>query len=153
MKKLIILTLFVAVTYISAYAKVYQQTANYFHHAQAQEHDGNYIEALKGLDKIDLRIDEDYIGGYQQVIEAWEQSGMKPKPSFYYESQPKPKDIIGKMTNEQLDSFIDVYLELDNKYVLEAAQLRYNRAIAKADTSVAESTAELLTAAFDYQPK
>ena len=85
-KKLTLIGLFLLVTYCAAWVQAYQMSSAYFEHARQMREQGELVEALKGMNKLELRIDDEYFGGYQQVIETWESSLLRPSPRFLPES-------------------------------------------------------------------
>ncbi|MFA0441964.1 hypothetical protein AB4560_18810 [Vibrio sp. 10N.222.51.C12] len=150
-KRISFLFLFISIAYMLSYAKVYLQSESYYDFALESEHSNNLIEALKGVDKLELRQGESYYGGYQQVIESWENSSFAPKPSIYYRALEKPSIILNEMSDDVLKSFVELYIELDNKYVMDAVLIMHARASAQNDMDEVERTAQLLNEAFNYQ--
>lgn len=114
------------IAYGSAWLRAYSLSENYFAYAEQQYKKGELVTALKGMNKLELRIEDEYLGGYQQVIETWRSATLGPKPDVYYQSLEKPALIIEQLNEEQLMAFIEIYVQLDSRYVPSAAdQLRY----------------------------
>ncbi|MGF1758219.1 hypothetical protein L4D76_09790 [Photobacterium sagamiensis] len=152
LKKLSFLFLFVLFTYCSAWVKVYFQSSDYYEYAQQQKDSGNLTYALKGMNKLELRIEDKYSGGYQQVIETWESSLVGLKPDFYEKALEESKLVIPLLTEEQLLSFIEIYVQLDTRYVPDAALELLNRSKMNGNTKLAQEMDEFLKEAFpDYQ--
>lgn len=115
------LILLVSLAYLSAWYKVYQQSKHYFDFAEQQYSEGNYILALKGLNSIELYPNDVYFGGYQQVIDDWQNALFVYRPDFYYKSLERSQTILQKASIDELDQFIKTYTEIETKYVAEAA--------------------------------
>ncbi|EAM8615959.1 hypothetical protein BHS62_25630 [Salmonella enterica] len=113
--------LIIILAYTSTWYMVYRQSKRYFDFAEQQYEEENYILALKGQNKIELYPGDDYFGGYQQVIEGWRFSLFTYKPAFYYKSLERSKDILQKASTNELEYFIKYYVEVDTKYIPEAA--------------------------------
>jgi len=129
-KKILCLFIVVLLAYSSAWMKAYFLSKSYFEYAQQQQESGNLTLALKGMNKLELRIEDEYLGGYQQIIETWESSVFGIKPDFYYTSLNKPKEILTGLTQDELFSMIDVYIQLDSRYVPDAAyELMYRAGV------------------------
>ncbi|MEZ8307903.1 hypothetical protein AB6D20_012855 [Vibrio splendidus] len=124
--KLLALASVIFIAYGSAWLRAYSLSENYFEYAEQQYKKGDLVTALKGMNKLELRIEDEYLGGYQQVIETWRSATLGPKPDAYYQSLEKPALIIEQLNEEQLMAFIEIYVQLDSRYVPSAAdQLRY----------------------------
>ncbi|WP_087019623.1 hypothetical protein [Thaumasiovibrio subtropicus] len=147
-KKIALLLLVVVIAYWSAWGKTYFLTKSYFDYAVAQEAQGAYVEALKGMNKLELRIEEPYLGGYQQVIEAWDNTAFGVRPRFYYEAMDAPERLLPQLDADTLYEFIDVYVQLDVRYVPEVAHLLMNKAAEQGDTAVEEEMRDFLVHAF-----
>lgn len=145
-----ILMLLIASAYGTAWFKAYQLSYQYFQYANAQLAQGHLISALKGMNKLELRQGETYFGGYQQVIETWEDTLIGPKPWFYSLALHQPRNIISQLNAEQLEVFIQVYVELDVRYVPEVAEQLQLVARQSGDTSLAREMVEFLSEAFPY---
>lgn len=116
----------VLAAYGVAWLKAYNLSSDYFDYANQQYEQGYRVEALKGMNKLELRREERYLGGYQQVVETWEGAMLGPKPAFYEQAQARVDAILPTLTTAELLAFIETYVELDMRYVPEAAdQLRH----------------------------
>lgn len=136
------------IAYGSAWLRAYSLSENYFAYAEQQYKKGDLVTALKGMNKLELRIEDEYLGGYQQVIETWRSATLGPKPDVYYQSLEKPALIIEQLNEEQLMAFIEIYVQLDSRYVPSAAdQLRYLAKQSGEDALYQEMT-EFLAEAF-----
>lgn len=154
MKKGLLLLSVVFVAYWAAWGKAYFLSKSYFDYAQEQEAAGDYIHALKGMSKLELRIDETYLGGYQQVIETWDNAMFGFRPEFYRESLQAPARLIPQFADEDIQDFIDIYVQLDSRYVPEVAYMNLQRARAAGDQELVAEMEEFLTQAFpDFQFK
>ena len=148
--KLLILVFIVMIAYGSAWMKEYSLSQKYFGYAEQQYSSGHLIRSLKGMNKLELRIEDEYFGGYQQVIDIWKNSTFGPKPDVYYESLEKPQRIIESLSKQQLMEFIVTYVQLDSHYVTMAAdQLRF-LAKQSGDTALYTEMTEFLTEAFPH---
>ncbi|GEA51850.1 hypothetical protein VIN01S_26540 [Vibrio inusitatus NBRC 102082] len=151
LKRIGLFVSFILIAYFFAWGKVYFLSKSYFEFAQQQEQSGNYVVALKGTNKLEVRIDEVYLGGYQQVIEAWDNVTFGITPSFYDEALKAPERLILKLSDEELYQFVDLYVQLDSKYVPEVAELLLKRATDSNDELLASEMREFLIQAFpDY---
>lgn len=150
LKKIVLLLSVVLVAYWAAWGKAYFLSKSYFDYAVEQEAAGNYVIALKGMNKLELRIDEQYLGGYQQVIESWEHALFGIRPAFYEEALVAPGRLIPQFADEDLQSFIDIYVQLDSKYVPEVAFAQLQRARQTGDDELAAEMEDFLTQAFPY---
>ena len=154
LKKLTILFSFLAFTYGMAWLKVYNQSSDYFEYARQQRDNGNLVFALKGMNKLELRIEDKYLGGYQQVIETWESSMLGPRPDFYELAVKEANEIIPLLNEEQLQSFIEIYVQLDTRYVPDAALELLQKSKVSGNTQLTNEMDEFLTEAFpdfEYQ--
>ena len=151
-KKLALIGLFLLVTYCAAWVQAYQMSSAYFEHAQQMREQGELVEALKGMNKLELRIDDEYLGGYQQVIETWESSILGLRPAFYQKAIDASQDILPHLSDETLLDFIEIYIQLDLRYVPEAARELLRRARAKNDTDLLLEMTEFLQEAFPDYP-
>ena len=123
--KYIVFAAMVGSAYGVAWLKAYQLSADYFDYAEQQYSQGHKIEALKGMNKLELRREQVYRGGYQQVVEAWEGAMLGPKPAFYDKAKAQTALILTELSTNELLAYIEMYVELDMRYVPEAAlQLR-----------------------------
>lgn len=150
LKKIVLLLSVVVVAYWAAWGKAYFLSKSYFDYATEQEAAQNYIIALKGMNKLELRIDEEYLGGYQQVIETWENALFGIRPSFYDEALVAPARLIPQFADEDLQAFIDIYVQLDTKYVPEVAYMQLQRARLAGDEELSAEMEEFLIQAFPY---
>ncbi|MGF1748446.1 hypothetical protein [Vibrio cionasavignyae] len=151
LKRISMLLGFILIAYFFAWGKVYFLSKSYFEFAQQQEKQGNYVIALKGSNKLEVRNDEQYLGGYQQVIEAWDNVTLGITPSFYDDALLAPERLMPKLSDEELYQFIDLYVQLDSKYVPEVAEILLERAIASNDEVLEAEMKEFLIQAFpDY---
>ncbi|MGF1735948.1 hypothetical protein [Photobacterium satsumensis] len=148
LKKIVLLLSVVLIAYWAAWGKAYFLSKSYFDYAVEQEAAENYVIALKGMNKLELRIDEEYLGGYQQVIEAWEHALFGIRPSFYEEALIAPARLIPQIADEDLQAFIDIYVQLDSKYVPEVAYMQLQRARLAGNEELAAEMDEFLTQAF-----
>ncbi|GAM56606.1 putative exported protein precursor [Vibrio ishigakensis] len=146
--KLSVLFSLVGFAFFYAWLKTYNMSSDYFEFAEAQAKTENYTTALKGMNKLELRRDDVYLGGYQQVIETWEEAVIGFKPDFYYEARNRVGVMLGKLNEEELMSFIEIYVELDMRYVPEAAAILLSRATLNGDIEVATEMDEFLQEAF-----
>ena len=126
-RALLALILLITLAYLTAWNMVYQQSKNYFNFAQQQYAQGDYILALKGLNKIELYAGDNYSGGYQQVIDDWRNGLFVYRPDFYYQSLERSQIILQKASIEELDTFIKTYTEIDTRYIAEAATCLLSR--------------------------
>ncbi len=125
-KKLIILVTVISVCFCMAMLKIYNQSKSYFEYAESQYKQKHYIEALKGMNKLEMRREEQYLGGYQQVLESWENAIGGFKPDFYQTAQKRIDETLVAMNSDELLKFIEIYVELDIRYVPEATSLLIN---------------------------
>ncbi|WEM44559.1 hypothetical protein PTW35_25180 (plasmid) [Photobacterium sp. DA100] len=146
--KLSILSVLILTAFSVAWVKTYNMSSDYFDFAEQQKAEGNYMIALKGMNKLELRRDEAYLGGYQQVIETWENALLGPKPAFYFEAKQLAPQMLPELTNEELLLFIEIYVELDMRYVPEAALELLSRAEQQGEMELALEMQEFLEEAF-----
>ncbi|WP_394239653.1 hypothetical protein [Vibrio astriarenae] len=139
---------FIVVAFTIAWIKSHNMSKDYFEHAQQMRAEGNYVIALKGMNKLELRRNDVYLGGYQQVIETWENTLFGPTPDFYAVAQKQASDILSHLTDEELLTFIEIYVELDMRYVPEAALVLLERAHKQSNTELALEMEEFLEEAF-----
>ncbi|CAH6945083.1 conserved hypothetical protein [Vibrio chagasii] len=152
--KLGLFALLVAIAYGSAWLQTYQLSEQYNNYAQQQLEEKDLIIALKGMNKLELRQGDEYLGGFQQVLETWEKALLGPSPSFYDEAKAMPEKIIAQLDQHQLEMFIETYVELDARYVPEAAERLRVVALDNGDIVTADEMSEFLLEAFpNYQPK
>lgn len=152
--KLALFALLVATAYGTAWFKAYQLSKQYSIYAHQQLNEHNLLIALKGMNKLELRQGDHYLGGFQQVLETWESSMLGPKPSFYEEAVIMPQKIITQLNQQQLEAFIETYVELDVRYVPEAVEQLRLVALENGNTVLADEMNEFLLEAFpNYQPK
>ena len=147
-KKLGLVMLFVLTTYCTAWIHAYQQSSAYFEFAEAMQEQGELIIALKGMNKLEMRIEDTYRGGYQQVIETWENSLLGLRPAFYKKAQVAALDILPHVSEEELLSFIDIYIQLDMRYVPEAARELLHRSLKQNNAELQQEMEEFLVEAF-----
>ena len=147
-KKLAVLFSFLLFTYFMAWMKVYNQSSEYFDYARQQQETGNLTVALKGMNKLELRIEDQYLGGYQQVIETWESSLLGPRPDFYFQAVEEAQKIIPQLNEQQLLSFIEIYVQLDTRYVPDAALELLNKSKLSGNTALEQEMDEFLKEAF-----
>lgn len=140
----------VLVAYSAAWLKTYNLSQQYFEFATEQQQQGNVIIALKGMNKLELRRGDEYLGGYQQVIETWEGAVLGPKPNYYYQALVKPNEIINQLSAKQLEEFIQIYVELDSRYVPEVADQLQQVASDSGNVQLASEMREFLAEAFPY---
>ncbi|ROV59230.1 hypothetical protein EGH82_14730 [Vibrio ponticus] len=141
----------VLVAYSAAWLKTYNLSQQYFEFAtEQQQQQGNVIIALKGMNKLELRRGDEYLGGYQQVIETWEGAVLGPKPNYYYQALVKPNEIINQLSAKQLEEFIQIYVELDSRYVPEVADQLQQVASDSGNVQLASEMREFLAEAFPY---
>ncbi|MET4693646.1 hypothetical protein [Endozoicomonas lisbonensis] len=151
-KKLALIGLFLLITYCAAWVKAYQMSSAYVEHALQMHEQGELVEALKGMNKLELRIEDKYLGGYQQVIEAWESSILGLRPAFYQKAIDASQDILPHLSDEALLDFIEIYIQLDLRYVPEAARELLKRARVKGDKALTLEMTEFLQEAFPEYP-
>ncbi|MGF1792231.1 hypothetical protein L4D21_16640 [Photobacterium profundum] len=147
-KKIAMLLAVILVAYWAAWGKAYFLSKSYFDYAVEQEAAQNYVIALKGMNKLEIRIDEEYLGGYQQVIESWEHALFGIRPAFYEEALVAPQRVIPLLNNDDLQVFIDIYVQLDSKYVPEVALMQLKRAQQAGNEELAAEMKEFLSQAF-----
>lgn len=147
-KKLSLIAVFLLAAYGSAWVNAYRQSSAYFQFAQEQQAKGQLVTALKGMNKLELRLEDTYLGGYQQVIETWESSILGPRPSFYQEAVAAAEGILPELTDQQILDFIDVYVQLNLRYVPEAAVELLKRAKNSKNITLADEMSEFLEEAF-----
>ncbi|RJX71955.1 hypothetical protein DZ860_08980 [Vibrio sinensis] len=140
----------VLVAYASAWLKAYQLSESYYQFAQQQFQMGNYTTSLKGMNKLELRKGDTYLGGYQQVIETWEGTLIGPKPDFYYRSQMMPAKVMANLNAKELEEFIQIYVELDTRYVPEVADQVRLLASQNGQNDLFKEMTEFLVEAFPY---
>ncbi|KIF44579.1 hypothetical protein M445_25645 [Vibrio owensii 47666-1] len=146
--KFLALVSVILIAYGSAWMKAYSLSEKYFAYAEEEYSKGNLITALKGMNKLELRIEDEYFGGYQQVLDTWRSSTLGPRPDAYYQSLEKPKQIIEQLSKQQLMEFIEIYVQLDSRYVPTAVdQLRF-LAKQSGDIALYEEMTEFLSEAF-----
>ncbi|PMO33075.1 hypothetical protein [Vibrio breoganii] len=152
--KLGLFALLVAIAYGTAWLKTYQLSERYNEYAHQQIEEQNLLIALKGMNKLELRQDDVYLGGFQQVLETWKNSVLGPKPSFYDDAKAMPEKILAQLNQQQLEMFIETYVELDARYVPEAAEQLRILALQNGDSELATEMSEFLLEAFpNYKPK
>ncbi|KEI71494.1 hypothetical protein [Endozoicomonas elysicola] len=147
-KKLSLIGLFLLLAYCAAWITAYRQSSAYFEYAQEQMQQGEWVTALKGMNKLELRLEDPYLGGYQQVIETWESSLLGPRPGFYQQAITAASEVLPKLSDAELLKFIDIYVQLDLRYVPEAAVELQERARQNGDEQLATEMTEFLTEAF-----
>ncbi|WP_413111716.1 hypothetical protein [Thaumasiovibrio sp. DFM-14] len=152
MKKVALLLSVVVIAYWSAWGKTYYLTKRYFDYAVAQEAEGHPVVALKGMNKLELRIEERYFGGYQQVLEAWDSTTFGLRPSFYYQSQQAPQRLLSRLNAAELYAFIDVYVQLDVRYVPEVAHLLMLKSSEQGNEALEAEMRDFLINAFPDHP-
>jgi len=138
----------VLAAYGVAWLKAYNLSADYFDYANQQYKQGHRVEALKGMNKLELRREETYLGGYQQVIETWEGAMLGPKPPFYAIAKARAEEILPQLTTAELLAFIEIYVELDMRYVPEAALQLRQLAGSRGDQATFDEMDEFLQEAF-----
>ncbi|MGX9522573.1 hypothetical protein ACWX0P_27810 [Vibrio mediterranei] len=146
--KWLVFVLIVALAYGVAWLKTYNLSSNYFTYAEQQYQQSHYIEALKGKNKLEMRRDDMYLGGYQQVVEAWEGTMFGPKPSFYYQAKLRVEQSLTQLGSDGLLQLIETYVELDSRYIPEAAERLKNKAYAEGDLTLYKEMGEFLHEAF-----
>ncbi|NBM54999.1 hypothetical protein GWI68_09400 [Proteus sp. G2669] len=124
---IIILIALIFIAYFTGWYSVYQKSKLYYHFAEQQYEKGNYVLALKGINKIELYPEDDYFGGYQNVIEAWKNGLFVFYPDFYYQALERSQSILQKSSNKELKDFIYTYIEIDIRYIPEAATCLLSR--------------------------
>ena len=146
--------------YSVAWFKAYQLSADYFAYAEQQYAQGHKVEALKGMNKLELRREQVYLGGYQQVVEAWEGAMLGPTPAFYEKAKAQTARILTELSTDQLLAYIEMYVELDMRYVPEAALQLRSLAAEQENRALYQEMDEFLREAFplyyqqavDYSP-
>ncbi|MFZ1873889.1 MAG: hypothetical protein WAU54_14120 [Chania sp.] len=141
------LLLIILLAYCSAWLMVYQQSKRYFDFAEQQYAAGNYILALKGLNKIELYSQDAYSGGYQQVIDGWRMGLLVYRPDFYYQALARSTDLLAHASNQELTEFIGTYTEIDTRFIAEAATCLLAR-YQQQDLSGQQAMEAFLTEAF-----
>ncbi|KEQ14990.1 hypothetical protein GZ77_12205 [Endozoicomonas montiporae] len=147
-KKLGLVALLVITTFCTAWIHAYRQSSTYFEFARAMHKQGELVIALKGMNKLEMRIDDEYFGGYQQVIETWESSVFGIRPAFYEQARVAALDILPNVSNGELLEFIDLYIQLDQRYVPEAAHELLKRSLQQGDEEQAAEMEEFMAEAF-----
>lgn len=152
LKKFTAILGFLAFTYAMAWGEAYNQSSEYFDFATTQQEQGNLVYALKGMNKLELRIEDTYFGGYQQVIETWESTMMGPRPDIYYAALEEAQKILPQLSGRDLQEFIEIYVQLDTRYVPEAAVELLQKAKLAGNAPLVEETTEFLREAFPEYP-
>ncbi|MET4696805.1 hypothetical protein [Endozoicomonas lisbonensis] len=147
-KKLGLVALLVITTFCTAWIHAYRQSSAYFEFARAIHKEGDLVIALKGMNKLEMRIDDEYFGGYQQVIETWESSVFGIRPAFYEQAIAATGELLPQVSDEELLAFIDLYIQLDQRYVPEAARELLSRSQLQGNLELAEEMEEFLAEAF-----
>ncbi|MDR9826994.1 hypothetical protein RCJ22_15395 [Vibrio sp. FNV 38] len=146
--KMGVLVCFVATAFTMAWFKSYNMSLDYFNHAESMRNNGDYVTALKGMNKLELRRTDAYLGGYQQVIETWEETRYAPRPDFFFEAKERVNNIFVHLSTEELLNFIEIYVELDMRYVPAAALVLLERAKFERNNPLALEMEEFLWEAF-----
>lgn len=147
-KGLIALVLIILLAYISSWLMVYQQSKRYFDFAEQRYVAGDYILALKGMNKIELYRHDVYSGGYQQVIDNWRHGMLVYRPDFYYQALARSRDLLARASDQQLAEFIATYTEIDTRFIAEAATCLLARYRQRADSVNQQTMEEYLAEAF-----
>lgn len=126
-KGIIALIILISTAYLTGWYSVYQKSKHYYDFAEQQYQQGHYILALKGMNKIELYPEDNYSGGYQQIIDAWRNGLFVFYPDFYYQAVERSHDLLPKASNEELIEFIQTYTEIDTRYVPDAATCLISR--------------------------
>lgn len=148
--KLGLFALLVAIAYGTAWLKAYQLSEQYSIYAHQQLNSDDLVIALKGMNKLELRQGDQYLGGFQQVLETWESAMLGPKPAFYEDALAMPERIMSQLDQQQLVDFIETYVELDSRYVPEAADQLHVVALQNGKKELANEMQEFLREAFPY---
>ncbi|WP_404273310.1 hypothetical protein [Yersinia similis] len=142
------LVLIILLAYLSAWLMVYQQSKRYFDFAEQQYAAGDYILALKGMNKIELYRHDVYSGGYQQVIDDWRHGMLVYRPDFYYQALARSSDLLARASDQQLAEFIATYTEIDTRFVAEAATCLLARYRQRDESANQRTMEEYLAEAF-----
>lgn len=100
------LVLIILLAYLSAWLMVYQQSKRYFDFAEQRYAAGDYILALKGMNKIELYRHDVYSGGYQQVIDDWRHGMLVYRPDFYYQALARSSDLLARASDQHWPSLL-----------------------------------------------
>ncbi|SON53229.1 hypothetical protein [Vibrio tapetis] len=146
--KWLVFLLVIATAYGVAWHKAYVLSSDYYDFAQEQFQQGNYITAIKGKNKLEMRRSDTYLGGYQQVVETWEHMVLGLRPDFYYLAKQKVDESLSKLSSDELLLLIETYVELDLRYVPEAALRLKNLASAQGNQLLYSEMDEFLIEAF-----
>lgn len=117
----IIVILFIIGVYSLAWYEGYKNSRVFYQQANENYEKGEYNIALKGGEYFNSSTNEYmFIGGYEQVVNIWDNKWAKPKPSFYYDSKDKADDIIyNRLTAEEGMAIFQKYFNISNKYLPE----------------------------------
>lgn len=116
-----LIILVILITYTWVWVQCYVASKSYYRNAMDNLNNGKYITALKG----DRVLSEDnskyvFIGGFQQVVEIWENPYAVPKPKLYTEAKEKITFIIKEKIDIQAgEEAFQTYINLDNRYLPE----------------------------------
>lgn len=111
MKKFIIVLIILGSVYGTSWYSTYKKANNYYKIALEFEDKGEYIYAIKGR-----KDDNGYMGGYQIVIDMFEQTIFKP--SIYKKSKKRIDIIINEKIDKNLGKEIfEKYFGKDNRYL------------------------------------
>ena len=120
-KKYMIVILFIILTYAWVWMGTYFRTKKYYKQACMNYDDEKYMIALKG-ERILNESQSGYIfqGGFQQVMEAWNNPFALPKPSIYTNSIKMIDNIINfKIDIAEGQKIFKTYFKMDNKFLPE----------------------------------
>ncbi|EOD01198.1 tetratricopeptide repeat protein [Caldisalinibacter kiritimatiensis] len=149
---LTLITLVILVTYTWVWVQCYIATQNYYRNAMDNLNKGKYITALKG----DRVLSEDnskyvFIGGFQQVVEIWENPCAVPKPKLYTQAKEKISSIIKeKIDIHTGEEAFQTYINLDNRYLPEILLHVGDLYLRKGDKKSAKETYTVVKDAFAF---
>jgi len=117
----IIIFLLIIGVYGYAWFEGYKNSQRFYQQANENYEKGEYNLALKGGEFFDSSTNKyGFIGGYEQVVNTWDNKWAKPKPSFYYDSMDKADDIIyNKLTADEGMAIFQKHFNISNKYLPE----------------------------------
>lgn len=108
----------VGLVYAWVWMEVYQTSRFYYNMATDSYDRGEYGAALKGVETENANGETSFQGGYQQVIDAWEQPYAWPRPSFVEQSRGMVDQIIAeKLTLAEGEALFQTHFNRDNRYL------------------------------------
>ncbi|PTM59644.1 hypothetical protein [Desmospora activa] len=108
----------VGLIYAWVWVEVYQTSQFYYEMATDNYRKGDYGAALKGVETENANGETAFLGGYQQVIDAWDQPYAWPRPSFVEDARGMVDQIINeKLTIAEGEALFQAYFNRDNRYL------------------------------------